>query len=199
MSFTALYFLGLLFAEGLRLPQRVRRAGSKDRGNKPGSSRTAEWLVLVAVALGMWLLPAMYALTPALRPFDYGLPAWMACVGCAVFAVSLALRLAAQLTLSRSWSHTLETTQEQVLVQHGVYGISRHPLYVSLIFWALAQPALLQNGLAGFGGAVAVALIWLVRVPREEQLMLDTFGEDYRRYMTRTGKVVTLRREQRDG
>lgn len=61
---------------------------------------------------------------------------------------------------------------------------------MSLVLWAAAQPLLLHNQLAGWGGAVAVALIWLVRVPREEALMLAAFGEEYKRYMARTGTFI---------
>jgi protein-S-isoprenylcysteine O-methyltransferase Ste14 len=49
---------------------------------------------------------------------------------------------------------------------------------------------LLQNVIAGWSGAVAVALIWLVRVPREEKLMLERFGAEYEQYMARTGRLV---------
>lgn len=69
----------------------------------------------------------------------------------------------------------------------------RHPLYASLLLWGGAQPFLLQNLLAGPGGAVAAALIWLVRVPAEERMMRERFGEEYERYARRTGRVFPLR------
>ncbi len=72
----------------------------------------------------------------------------------------------------------------------GIYACLRHPIYTSLILWAAAQPLLLRNLVAGWGGAVAVALVWLIRVPREEQLMLEKFGEGYKQYMERTGRLI---------
>jgi protein-S-isoprenylcysteine O-methyltransferase Ste14 len=32
--------------------------------------------------------------------------------------------------------------------------------------------------------------VYLVRVPREERMMLDHFGETYRLYMERTGQIM---------
>jgi protein-S-isoprenylcysteine O-methyltransferase Ste14 len=37
---------------------------------------------------------------------------------------------------------------------------------------------------------VAVAVLVIVRVPNEEQMMAAQFGNDYRDYMRRTGGVV---------
>jgi protein-S-isoprenylcysteine O-methyltransferase Ste14 len=32
--------------------------------------------------------------------------------------------------------------------------------------------------------------LYLLRVPREERMMLDEFGEEYRAYMNHTGRVI---------
>ncbi len=32
--------------------------------------------------------------------------------------------------------------------------------------------------------------LYLYRIPREEHMMLAKFGEDYRRYMPRTGRII---------
>ena len=65
---------------------------------------------------------------------------------------------------------------------------------MSWIVWAAAQPFLLQNAVAGLGGAAAVTLVWLVRVPREEAMMLGAFGDDYRNYMATVGRLMPRRR-----
>ncbi len=49
---------------------------------------------------------------------------------------------------------------------------------------------LLQNWVAGWAGLALFAPLYVLRVPREERMMLDRFGEEYRAYMDRTGRVV---------
>jgi len=185
------YIIGLLTAEGLRLRQRFLRASSEHKRYRPESfRRISEAAVIAVIAGGIWILPVLYVFTDLLQAFDYYLPDWAGCFGIGVFLAGIVLRWAAQSSLGSSWSPSLETGSQQRLVTSGIYGWIRHPLYTSLIFWAVAQPILLQNIAAGFSGAFAVALIWFVRVPAEERMMCARFGDAYVQYMERTGKVI---------
>lgn len=187
----AIYIAGLVISEALRLPQRSRRIFGDQKRHKPaGSRRASEVLVLAAIAGGIWILPLLSTVTDWFHAFDYMLSSWISWLGCGVFMMSIVLRSAAQSALGSSWSPTLETASQQQLVTAGVYRWIRHPLYTSLILWAAAQPLLLQNFVAGFSGAVAVAAIWFVRVPAEERMMCARFGDAYIQYMKRTGKVI---------
>jgi len=191
ITLSAIYLAGLLIAEGLRLPQRFSRARSGEAWRRPGGrQRLGEALVLAAVMAGIWILPAVYIFTEWLRALDYALPGWTAWPAMVVFVLGLVLRLRAQTVLGRAWSPTIEISDGHRLVTNGIYGRIRHPIYTSLVLWGAAQPFLLQNILAGWGGALAVALIWLVRVPAEEKMMRERFGEEYVRYMNRTGRAI---------
>jgi protein-S-isoprenylcysteine O-methyltransferase Ste14 len=186
-----LYLAGLVFSEALRLPRRVGRVRSSRAWSRTSlPNRLPEFLVLGAVLIDIWALPVVYVFTDWLKPFGYSLPAWAIWLGASVFLVSLVIRWKAQHDLGGQWSFTLETAEGHRLVTGGIYACVRHPIYTSLLLWGAAQPFLLHNLVAGWGGAVAVALIWLIRVPREEQLMLEKFGGEYRQYMARTGKLV---------
>ena len=186
-----LYLAGLVFSEALRLPRRVGRSrSSREWSRTSPANRLPELLVLGAVFIGIWALPIAHVFTNWLKTWDYSLPAWATWLGVIVFLVSLGIRWKAQRDLGRQWSYTLETAEGHRLVTSGIYARLRHPIYTSLILWAAAQPLLLHNFAAGWSGAVAVALIWFIRVPREEQLMLEEFGEEYRKYMARTGRLI---------
>ncbi len=39
-------------------------------------------------------------------------------------------------------------------------------------------------------GTGLILVLAVIRVPREEAMMLEGFGESYRRYMTRTGRFI---------
>lgn len=191
-----LYVAGLAFAEALRVPRRVERLRScSQRRREPRRRCLAEYVVMTAVVLGIWVLPLTYAFTTWLQRFDYSLPTWTIWAAAGLFTVSLLIRLSAQRTLGRQWSGTVEAPDEHRLVTTGIYGRIRHPIYASLVLWAAAQPALLQNLIAGSSGGVATALIWLLRVAREEKMMLEEFGGDYREYMARTGRLIPMRRQ----
>jgi protein-S-isoprenylcysteine O-methyltransferase Ste14 len=84
----------------------------------------------------------------------------------------------------------LEITTQHALVTEGVYRRIRHPMYASMWLWIVAQALLLQNWIVGVAGVVGLVPLYLIRVPREEQMMLDHFGEDYQAYVARTGRIV---------
>ena len=194
-----LYLAGLAYAESLRLPHRLSRLRAP-RSHKPkmATRLASEPMVVIATLVGVWVLPVAYTFTSMLDRFDYALPAWTLFPAATVLAISLLLRRKAQTALGPNWSCTVETSEEHVLVTGGVYAHMRHPLYASLVLWAAAQPLLLQNLLAGFAGAMAALLIWLIRVPREERMMLERFGDRYRQYMARTGRLLPRRRKDKE-
>ena len=43
--------------------------------------------------------------------------------------------------------------------------------------------------LAGFAGLAGFGTLFFGRVAREERMMVETFGDSYRAYMARTGRV----------
>jgi protein-S-isoprenylcysteine O-methyltransferase Ste14 len=190
LALDAVYLAGLAIAEGLRLPRRWARLRS--RGNLPRSRQSVtppELAVTAGIIVGIWLLPFAYIFTPWLSALDYVLPSWAVWPALAIYALALVVRWAGQSALGGSWSPTGGPSGAR-LVTTGIYSRIRHPLYVSMLLWAIAQPVLLQNVLAGLGGAVAAALVWLVRVPAEEKTLLDTFGDEYAAYARRTGRLV---------
>jgi protein-S-isoprenylcysteine O-methyltransferase Ste14 len=96
--------------------------------------------------------------------------------------------------LGLNWSMTLEMRKDHELVTRGVYRRVRHPMYAAIFLFAIAQGLVLQNWLAGWGGFVSFALLYLVRAPREEKMMSEFFGEEYGRYVRRTGRLWPRRR-----
>ncbi len=186
-----IYFFGLLFAESLRFPYRAKRIQSQNNwhsGN--GLARLWEIPVLIAVISGIWALPAIYVFTDWIEQFDYMLPEQATYLAAMIFVPNLFIRWAAHRSLGGQWSHTVETKDGHLLVTDGIYAYLRHPIYTSLVVWAAAQPFLLHNWLVGGSGILAVTLIWLIRVPREEKMMLKIFGDQYRQYRAKTGMFL---------
>jgi protein-S-isoprenylcysteine O-methyltransferase Ste14 len=49
---------------------------------------------------------------------------------------------------------------------------------------------MLQNWLAGWYALFAFALMYFIRTPREEKMMCESFGQEYRDYMRQTGRLL---------
>ena len=143
-------------------------------------------LILIPGAL---LLPVVYLFTPWLAFADYHLPAFAPWCGAMLMLAALWLFWRSHLDLGQNWSQSLEIRKGHRLVTHGVYRSVRHPMYASIWIWCLAQGLLLENWLAGWYALLAFALMYFVRTPREEEMMCQTFGQEYRDYMLRTGRL----------
>jgi protein-S-isoprenylcysteine O-methyltransferase Ste14 len=127
--------------------------------------------------------------TPWLTFADYRLPILALSCGTTILVFALWLFWRSHADLGQNWSRTLELRHGHQLVQHGVYRSVRHPMYASILLWDLAQGLLLQNWLAGRSALVTFALLYSVRAPREEQMMCEFFGQEYRDYMRQTGRL----------
>ena len=138
----------------------------------------------------MCLVPGIYVLTGQPKFAEYHFQPALAWVGAVTFALSLWLFYRTHKELGRNWSVTLEIRERHTLVTSGVYRRVRHPMYSAFWLWALAQALLLPNWIAGLSGLVGFGILFFLRVRHEEELMIETFGEDYRRYMARTSRIL---------
>jgi len=175
----------LWFAAGGLWRRPERPGGRVDARRVP-----ADWLLLRLAAVGMLGLPLVELLTGWLDFADYRLPDWVGLIGAAVFAFALWLLWRAHADLGRQWSVRLEIQQRHALITQGVYRHIRHPMYAAHFLWAIAQLLLLHNWIAGPAFLVVFLPLYLRRVPQEEQMLLEHFGEEYRAYAGRTGRII---------
>jgi protein-S-isoprenylcysteine O-methyltransferase Ste14 len=150
----------------------------------------SEKLLLAAMFPPVILLPLLYLFTPLLAFADYRLPAPVLWLGGATMVASLWLFWRSHADLGQNWSVSLEIREGHQLVTQGVYRHIRHPMYASIWLWGIAQGMLLQNWLAGWAVVPVFAVMYFARLRREEQMMCDAFGEQYREYMRRTGRLL---------
>ena len=135
-------------------------------------------------------IPLIYVFTPWMDVADCHRPTWVGWIAAALFAVALWLLWRAHVDLGRNWSPTLQVMEQHALVTRGIYGTIRHPIYAAHWLWATGQALLLPNWIAGLAGLASFLPIYLYRIPREERMMLEHFGEAYRSYTDRTGRVI---------
>lgn len=152
-----------------------------------GARETA--LLLVSLA-GLGILPLLYVAIGFPHAAGHGFSPVAAAFGVAAAAGALAMFRLTHRALGRNWSVTLELRESHRLIQDGIYRHVRHPMYSAFWLWALAQALLLPNWVAGLSGLVGFGTLYLFRIGREEQLMREAFGDEYRAYEARTARLV---------
>lgn len=146
--------------------------------------------LMAIVFAGNLLLPVLYLATAWLEFADYNLPAFVPQCGTIVMLVALWLFWRAHADLGLNWSVTLEVRKGHELVRHGVYRAVRHPMYAAIFLFGIAQGLLLANWLAGWSAVVTFAPLYFIRTPREERMMFEVFGQEYRDYVHKTGRLL---------
>jgi protein-S-isoprenylcysteine O-methyltransferase Ste14 len=152
--------------------------------------RVRDTVLLTLSFSGLGLIPLIYVLTGQPKFADYAFRPVQAWIGTAVMATAMILFYRTHRDLGRAWSVTLELRDRHTLVTRGIYERLRHPMYAAFWLWALAQALLLPNWIAGLSGLIGFGTLFFARVGREERMMLETFGEEYRAYMGRTKRVI---------
>ena len=164
-------------------------SGTRDNVKTVRRVDATEKILLVVVGVTSLLFPALYLATPWLAFADYPLPAAASWLGFALMLASIVLFYRAHADLGLNWSATLEMREGHTLVTHGVYRTIRHPMYAAILLFDLAQGLMLANWLAGWSALAAFLLLYVIRAPREERMMADAFGDAYRNYVKRTGRL----------
>lgn len=186
----------ILFVIGFVVAAVIRARAVRGTGRKRGLPEDpAERALLLLNFVGMQVLPLLYLVTPWLDFANYDLPALWGWVGVALFALAQWIIWRSHADLGRNWTMAPEVGEAHRLVTEGVYRHVRHPMYSGHLLWALAQPLLLWNWLAGFGYLAASLALVVVRIPREERMMLAHFGDAYAAYQGRTGALLPRWRE----
>jgi protein-S-isoprenylcysteine O-methyltransferase Ste14 len=141
--------------------------------------------LLLLTATALVLVPIMDALVPWFEFADYRFRGALAWLGTFVAASSLWL-----LWCSRRDLRRFEGTRLTAPVEVGIHRFVRHPVYTALLLWAVAQWLLSQNLISGGLATLSFIALYVLRVPRDEQTLLEKFGYRYLEYMQRTGSVL---------
>lgn len=150
----------------------------------------SERLSMVLSWFGLGGIPGWWVVSGAPSAFDRS-QNWMAVLaGAVLFALSLRLFRVTHKALGAMWSHSLDLRKEHRLVTSGIYEKLRHPMYSAFWLWALAQPFLLANWIAGFSGIAGFGALYFLRIGQEEAMMEQRFGDEYRAYCKRTHRLI---------
>lgn len=156
------------------------------RGRLPIGRQSMELLALALASLGLiWFLP----LADRRQIFALGHSQLYRYAGVLLCGAGILIRLAALGKIGKQFSAYVTLQEDHQLIQTGIYGCVRHPLYLSLL---LAGP--------GFALVFASLLVWpilavtvafvAVRIRQEERLLRTEFGKSHDGYRSRTWALL---------
>lgn len=115
---------------------------------------------------------------------------FMGVVGLVLLIGGLVLRVFAMKTLGKYYTRSIFTSEGQKLNDKGIYGYVRHPGYSGTILagigFGLAQMNIITVLLVIF----LEAFTYVVRIPKEENVLSENFGQDYNDYMKKTKRLI---------
>ncbi len=111
-------------------------------------------------------------------------------LGIALSAVTILLLLWIHRALDRNFSTVARLHDHQTLITAGPYRWIRHPMYPTLWLFSLAAFLISANWFIGLPPLGIVTFIMLTRPPKEEEQLIEKFGDAYREYMKRTGRFL---------
>ena len=171
---------------GVRIRYRIESV-RKEPEKRHQTYSTAAKILIIAI-LGNFASIILYLLAPQWVSWSkMALPTWLRWLG--VIGAASATLLVAWIhrELGRQYSAELAIQKEHALVTTGPYARTRHPMYTTLNMFSLSMALTTSNLLVLlFAALVVVPFPWIAR--EEEEMLLETFGEDYREYMERTGR-----------
>jgi protein-S-isoprenylcysteine O-methyltransferase Ste14 len=137
----------------------------------------AVWLLFFAQRLDPWWHHSLFP-TSALT----------GCAAIVITALGFALTLWARFILGSNWSGNVTIKVAHELIRTGPYRFVRHPIYTGIIL-AAAGTAIALDQTRGLAALVLFWVSFTIKRLKEEQLMRQTFGDQYIAYARTTGAI----------
>jgi len=154
-----------------------------------------QYLLGISIMMGMIIYLFFTPLYPSLQ---LPLPDLVQWIGVVIGLVSLPFIGWIHWTLGKNFSKSLTIQDNHQLVTTGPYKLVRHPMYTVFIFWFLSWFLVTAN-LSHLITWVISVVYFVIRIPEEEQMMHEEFGDIYQEYVKRTNRLFPrLRKKQKD-
>lgn len=149
------------------------------------------------IILGYLISAIVYVLIPEYVVWAHlPVPVLVRWAGCVVAIMTIPLLAWIHITLGKHFAPDLVMKENHMMVTSGPYSRVRHPMYTVLITFSIGV-AIISANLLPMAFSVLLVMLFPFLARQEEQMLLDRFGEEYGRYMERTGRFFPpLRRKK---
>jgi protein-S-isoprenylcysteine O-methyltransferase Ste14 len=142
-------------------------------------------LTLVAIALVIMLYSISNKAYQYLTPIRWLEQPVLVLFGLGLLLVSLVWTFIAQAQMGNSWRIGIDAATKTQLVQHGVFRLSRNPIFLGMRVTLLGFFLILPNAVT-FATLLLGDALMQIQVRLEEEYLRQTHGEDYQKYCQRT-------------
>lgn len=165
-----------------------------DRDPSPGDKEIEgeDRFLRLAVSLNLlWLFSlSLPFYTPPLQQLWIELDEKLfAMIGVGVFVLGSVVRATAIRTLDRHFTYKLTIRQDHTLIQHGLYRWIRHPSYTGTLLEVTGMMLAARSWIGMLLFIASAGTIIGIRIRREERMLTEHFGQEYKEYMKRTWRL----------
>lgn len=148
-------------------------------------------LLRAAVALPLMLSFLAYMINPSWMAWsELALPVWARWVGVGLGIACLPLLWTLFQSIGSNISETVLTKKDHRLVMTGPFRWIRHPLYTVAMLLFFSYGLMASNWWMMMFTAIGLVMIVVLVIPKEEAELIAKFGDEYRDYQDRVGKLL---------
>jgi protein-S-isoprenylcysteine O-methyltransferase Ste14 len=158
-------------------------------------SKLQQYWVSLVIAIGIIFVAirvttgtAHFANSPIFSSGIFSQFLWLGWIGAALTVIGVSCAIWARVYLGRNWSPRPAVKEEHELVTTGPYAYVRHPIYSGVMLMAFGNA--LSGSIFSVGVFLGASLVFILRIEREEKIMLELFPNAYPEYQKRTKRLV---------
>jgi protein-S-isoprenylcysteine O-methyltransferase len=183
--------LGLTYFASELLLTITRRSRTRTGTKQDKSTLGMLWVVIgLSIAAGNFVARSASLRAGVVGLFDFPESNWIPAAAVGLFAVGLAVRWWAIVTLGRFFTVDVVVEKDHELVERGPFRWVRHPSYTGVLVAFLGWAMTLRNWVAMAVVLVPIIVAFIRRMNVEEAALRGALGERYAEYMRRTKRLI---------
>lgn len=111
-------------------------------------------------------------------------------VGTSLLCIGLIIRWIAILKLGEYFTTTISVSDNQTIVQSGIYKHIRHPSYLGTLMSFLGLGIVFNNWITLTIIFVPILIAFIYRITIEEKMLKQVFGNQYKNYIKHSWKLI---------
>lgn len=195
----AFFIVFFSFAYVMTAYSKKAKGGSEDKASRMKMHNENEVPLLLKLrtifGIPFYLGVLVWTFAPKFMEWaSISFPIWVRWAGLGLGIFAIILNAWSHKTISQKlgadFDPAMRLMKVPALVTEGPYARMRHPIYLAFLLMQIAVLFLTSNWLIGFCGLAIILSVIAIRVPEEEKMLIEQFGEQYQNYMKHSGSLL---------